>query len=124
MDAALADLRAWSAAAASTSRTQRLRPCVAATISPAVGWLREVVDGDRRQVVVDLRPRLAPVDRGPDAELGAEVEQVGVLDVLAQAARSSPAAGSPRSDFQVWPKSSVTKTSGSSSSERWPSKAT
>ncbi len=48
--------------------------------------LGEIVDRHGRQVVVDLRPRLAAVERHERRELGTEVQHVLVLDVLAQAA--------------------------------------
>ena len=70
----------------------------------------ELVDGDRRQVAVQTLPRLAAIERVPDAELGAQIQQVGIFDVLAQHARRSPAARPPCSGFHVLPKSSVTKT--------------
>ena len=47
----------------------------------------KLVDRDRRQVVVDLRPRRAAVGRGERAELSADEQQGRVLDVLPQHAR-------------------------------------
>ena len=54
----------------------------------AGSWmLGEFMDRDRRQVIVQLRPRDAAVGRHPGSELGADVEKVRVLDILAADAR-------------------------------------
>ena len=55
----------------------------------------DFVDRHRRQVVVDLRPRTAAIERREQRELGAAVEQIRVLDVLAQTARRAGRAGCP-----------------------------
>ena len=48
---------------------------------------RDLMDRHRRQVGVERQPGLAPVERRPDRELGAEIKQVMVFDIFTKAAR-------------------------------------
>src|SRR5689334_2565645 len=50
----------------------------------------KIMDGNRGQVVVQLRPRAPPIERGPNRELGSQEKQISVLDVFSQAVRGAP----------------------------------
>src|SRR5947199_7558979 len=93
---------------AAMSRTQRLRPCVAATTSPAVGWIANswtATVGRLLLIRVHEAPRLVDAYTENSVPRYSKLE----LNVSSRNTRVEPTAGRlARSDFHVWPKSSVT----------------
>ena len=89
---------------------QMPRPCVAITEIVVARMDGEVAHRDGREVAaLVLRPLLAAVERDPEAELGAEEEQVAVHEILLdRRARSrAPVPPATTSGVQVLPKSVV-----------------
>ena len=76
-----------------SSMIQMLRPCVPSDQIVVARMDQDVVDAHGRQPVHEPLPRLAAVERDVDAVLGAEVQQVAVLRILADHVDVAPPAG-------------------------------